>query len=327
MFKTVALAILMSFLPAAGHAQDFDPNYLSTYSIVARDPATGELGMAVQSKVFAVGFRTWSAKGGLAVIAHQAASNPFYGKIGLELLEAGLTPRQALDILVRADEGSASRQVAIIDIQGRTASFTGSGASEYKGDRCGADYCAQGNTLGGPEVVNAIARAFENGQGLPLPERMLAALDAGQAAGGDARGMQSSAMMIVKPLAIAGYGDVALDIRTNDHPEPLKEMRRLLKVYRSGERITNANTTFNNGDQAKGLQMMTGLRDELPEKDNIWVALANMYLKMNRKVDAMSALRKAIELNPANKRQLQRNRNFESIHNDPEFLKLVGSLL
>jgi len=318
-------AIVFAISAAPAPAQDFDPNYLSTYSIIARDPATGELGMAVQSKVFAVGYRTWDAKGGVAVIAHQAASNPFYGKIGLELLEAGLTPKQALDTLVRADEGSASRQVAIIDIQGRTASFTGSGASEHKGDKCGVDYCAQGNTLGGPDVVNSIARAFENGKSLSLPERMLAALDAGQAAGGDARGMQSAAMIVVKPLSIAGFGDVALDIRTNDHPEPLKEMRRLLKVFRSGQRVTEANTTFNNGDQPKGLQMMLTLRDELPEKDNIWVALANMYLKMNRKADALSSLRKAIELNPANKRQLPKNRNFETIHNDPEFLRLVES--
>src|SRR5688572_24210446 len=146
--KALSIVVLASVFEIAGFSQDFDPNYLSTYSIIARDPETGELGMAVQSKVFAVGFRTWDAKGGLAVIAHQAASNPFYGKIGLEMLEAGLTPKQALDMLVRADEGSASRQVSIIDIQGRTASFTGSGiSSEHKGDKCGLDYCAQGNSL------------------------------------------------------------------------------------------------------------------------------------------------------------------------------------
>lgn len=154
---------------------------------------------------------------------------------------------------------------------------------------------------------------------------MLAALDAGQEAGGDARGMQSAAMMISRPRAIADYGDVAMDIRVNDHPTPLKELRRLLRVFRSGETITQANDAFNKGEQEKGLQMMTKLRDELPDKDNIWVALANMYLKMNRKADAMSALQKAVDLNPANKRQLPKNRNFESVYTDPEFTRITGS--
>lgn len=323
--KTMLILAFVFFSAITSYTQDFDPNYLSTFSIIARDPDTGELGMAVQSKVFAVGYRTWDAKGGVAVIAHQASSNPYYGKIGLELLEAGLSPQQALDMLVRSDEQSSSRQVAILDIKGRTAAFTGSGASDYKGHKCGVDYCAQGNTLGGPDVVNSIARTFESSKGQPLAERMLAALDAGQAAGGDQRGMQSAAMMIVKPLSIAGFGDVALDIRVNDSPQPLVELRRLLKVFRSGEMITKANTTFNSGDQQKGLQMMVALRDELPEKDNIWVALANMYLKMNRKTDALNAIRRAVELNPANKRQLPKNTNFESIKSDPEFLKIVGS--
>lgn len=124
MFPRSALFVLLTVcFVTVLYAQDFDPNYLSTYSIIARDPDTGELGMAVQSKVFAVGYRTWDAKGGLAVIAHQAASNPFYGKVGLELLEAGLSPQEALNMLVRADAGSASRQVAIVDIKGRTASL------------------------------------------------------------------------------------------------------------------------------------------------------------------------------------------------------------
>ena len=197
MVRKALLLFALATFDIDGFAQDFDPNYLSTYSIIARDPETGELGMAVQSKVFAVGYRTWDAKGGLAVIAHQAASNPFYGKVGLELLEAGLSPREALDMLVRADAQSASRQVASLDFKGRTASFTGANASDHKGDKCGIDYCAQGNTLGGPDVVNSIARSFESTKGQQLAERMLAALDAGQAAGGDQRGMQSAAMMIV----------------------------------------------------------------------------------------------------------------------------------
>ena len=141
--------------------QETDPDYLGTFSIIARDPATGELGMGVQSKAFAAGNRATHAKGGLAVIAHQAAANPMYGVVGLDLLEAGMTPQAALDMVVRADEDSERRQVAILDIHGRSAAWTGTGPSDWKGHKCGVDYCAQGNILTGPEVVQALASSFE----------------------------------------------------------------------------------------------------------------------------------------------------------------------
>ena len=121
-----------------------------------------------------MGNRTWTAKGGLAVFAHQASSNPYYGRMGIELLAAGLSPEEALDRLVKSDDMSARRQVAIIDIQGRTAAHTGSGASDWKGHKCGENYCAQGNTLAGPEVVESMARTFEATEGQPLAERLRA---------------------------------------------------------------------------------------------------------------------------------------------------------
>ena len=319
------LACVFAFQPVA-FGQDFDPDYTGTYSIVARDPDTGELGMGVQSRAFAVGNRTWTARGGLAVFAHQASSNPYYGQVGLELLAAGLSPEEALDRLVKSDDMSARRQVAVIDIQGRTAAHTGSGASDWKGHKCGENYCAQGNTLAGPEVVEGLARTFEATKGQPLAERLLAALDAAQAAGGDVRGVQGASLVIVRPLGGAGqYSDKVIDVRVDDHPAPLVELRRLLKIARSRDQLRRANTTFNDGDRQKGLQMVLELRDELPMKDNIWVALASMYLQLDRKSDALEAIRKAVELNPANKRQLPRNRNFESIRTDPDFLNIVGS--
>ena len=165
--SVLLLATMFAFQPET-IAQDFDPNYTGTYSIVARDPDTGELAMGVQSRAFAVGNRTWTAKGGLAVFAHQASSNPYYGRMGLELLSAGLSPAEALDRLVKSDDMSARRQVAVIDIQGRTAAHTGSGASDWKGHKCGVNYCAQGNTLAGPEVVEDMARTFEATEGQPL---------------------------------------------------------------------------------------------------------------------------------------------------------------
>lgn len=305
-------------------AQDYDPYELSTFSIIARDPSTGELGMGVQSKAFAAGNRAMHAKGGVAIIAHQASANPMYGAIGLQLLQAGMTPQQALDMMLRSDEGRDSRQVSILDIQGRTAAWTGPATSDWKGHKCGTNYCAQGNILTGPEVVEAIARSFESSSG-PLAERLLAALDAAQAAGGDARGMQSGAILVAKPLAgAAGFSDRVIDIRVDDHQTPLAELRRILDLFRSGQMISEANTKLRDGNTTGALETALAARDKSPQNDNAWVALANIYLKMGRKADALDALRRAVELNPANKRQLPRNTNFESLHKDPAFLRIVG---
>ncbi len=314
---------LTSVAPTA--AQEADPfTYEGTYSIIGRDPDTGELGMGVQSRAFAVGYRTWTAKGGLAIFAHQASSNPYYGRVGMEMLAAGLDPQATLDRLVRSDLDSARRQVAILHSDGRTAAFTGDATTDWKGHTCGVDYCAQGNTLAGPEVVAEMARTFEATRGRPLADRLLDALDAAEAAGGDRRGMQAAAMIIVKPLAGAGgYSDVVMDLRVNDNPLPLVELRRLLTVFRSRSVIARANAVYDQGDQQGALDIMLELRDAIPEKDQVWVALARLYLQMNQKTDALAAIERAVEINPRNKGQLTRNAAFEALHSDPDFLRLV----
>jgi len=158
--KALALIVLLlPTLPGPLSAQDErDSNYLATYSIIARDPATGELGVGVQSKAFAAGNRAMHAKGGVAVIAHQAAANPMYGAMGIEFLEAGYSPQEALDLMVRSDQGRDRRQVSILDIDGRSAAWTGEGTNDWHGHRCGRDYCAQGNILSGPQVIECIVR-------------------------------------------------------------------------------------------------------------------------------------------------------------------------
>jgi uncharacterized Ntn-hydrolase superfamily protein len=322
---TIALCSVVSLaasLPAA--AQDYDPNQLGTFSIIARDTATGELGMGVQSKAFAAGNRAMTIKGGLAVIAHQAAANPMYGEVGMELLAKGMTPQQALDFMLRADEGRDNRQVSILDVEGRSASWSGKGANDWKGHTCGTNYCAQGNILVGPEVVAALSKSFESSTG-PLAERLLAALDAGQAAGGDARGMQSGAIVVVKPLAgSGGFSDRVIDIRVDDHKTPLAELRRLLNMVRSGQLITEANQKATAGDLAAATATATKATELSPENDNTWVALASIHLKAGRKPQALDAIRRAVELNPGNRRQLPKNTNFSSIASDPEFRKIVG---
>jgi uncharacterized Ntn-hydrolase superfamily protein len=321
-----ALACLCGFLAiaAAAPSQDYDPDYLATFSIIARDPASGELGFAVQSKAFAAGNRAVHIKAGLGVIAHQASANPMYGEIGFELLRAGLTPQQALDMMLRSDEGRDSRQVAILDVQGRSASWDGPGANDWKGHTCGVNYCAQGNILAGPQVVDALAKTFESTAGRPLAERLMDALDAAQAAGGDARGVQSAAMIVTRALAGAGgFSDRVIDIRVDDSRQPLVDLRHLLNLYQAGQLITEANRQLTAGDAAAALKTALAARDKDPNNDNAWIALANIHLKAGHKTEALAAVAKAIELNGANRRQIPKNRNFESLLSDPEFKRLT----
>jgi uncharacterized Ntn-hydrolase superfamily protein len=320
----VSIALLLVCPPHTGFAQDAGRNEEGTFSIIGRDPDTGQLGMAVHSKTIAVGSRTRGGKGGVAVIAHQSASNPMYSAIGIELLEAGMTPQQALDMMLRSDERRDNRQVAILDIRGRTAAFTSSTISDWKGHKCGENYCAQGNTLAGPEVVEAMARSFESSTGR-LAERLLDALEAGQAQGGDRRGMQSAALMILKPLAIQGYGDRELDLRVDEHRNPFSELRRILNAVRSGELLSEASARLAASDLKAALERAHAALDKSPTNDNALVTIAHLHLRMGDRGSAVDALARAVELNAANKQQLLRNKDFEGLYNDPAFLKIVGS--
>jgi uncharacterized Ntn-hydrolase superfamily protein len=317
------LTLLVAVLSGPAAAWDDGSTADSTFSIIARDVAAGELGMAVQSKAHAVGSRTISARGGLAVIAHQASSNPMYGQIGLELLQRGYSPQQALDFMVHGDEGRDNRQVAILDMQGRTAAWTGKNAADWKGHRCTPDYCVEGNTLAGPEVLESMVKSFEAAANQPLAERLLAALDGGQAAGGDRRGMEAAALVIVKPLAgAAGFSDRAVDVRVDDHRTPIPEIRRVYNVLRSGQMLTQARAAFAGNRPDEALRIALAARDLSPDNDNTWVALAYLYMEAGRRSECFEALRKAIEVNPANKAQLPRNALFGPVRFDPEFQRI-----
>lgn len=310
-FPATLLLLLVGGVPLA--AQDYDPDLLGTYSIIARDATTRELGIGVQSKAFAVGNRVVDAKGGVGIIVHQAVSNPMYGVLGLELLQAGMTPQKTLSFLVQADNGGLRRQVAILDIEGRSAAWSGQDCTDWKGHHCTTEYCAQGNTLDGPQVLEAIIESMESSTG-PLAERLLAALEAAQAAGGDWRGMQSAAILIVKPLAgAAGFSDRAVDIRVDDDRQPLTELRRLLDLVRSGEMIRQVNSKLIAGDLEGALELALAARDRSRENDNAWVALANVYVKMDRNQEAGEAFGRAIELNPANRVRLRRDSRYEAL--------------
>ncbi len=204
---------------------------ISTFSIVGRDPATGELGVAVQSKFLAVGAMVCWAKAGAGAIATQANANLDYGEIGLKLLEKKYPAQKVLDALLALDDGREHRQVGIVDAQGSSAAWTGSLCHEWAGHIHGDNFSAQGNILVSHETVQALADTFQNSSG-SLAERLVKCLDVAQDAGGDRRGRQSSSLLVVQEGAsYGGYNDVKISLRVDDHPEPIKELKRLLDLH------------------------------------------------------------------------------------------------
>jgi len=211
-----------------------DPE-VHTFSIVAFDPATGELGVAVESKYFGVGSVVPWAKAGVGAVATQARAKVSFGPEGLKLMESGKSAREALDALLAADPDAAERQVGMVDAQGRTAAHTGAECMRYAGHREGKNYTVQGNLLAGEGVLTAMAEAFEEAQkkeGSELADWLLAALQAGQAAGGDRRGQQSAALLVVHAGGgPGGDNDRYMDLRVEDNPKPIEELARLRALH------------------------------------------------------------------------------------------------
>ena len=204
-----------------------------TFSIVAWDPATGDFGAAVQSKFLAVGSTVIYARAGLGAVATQALANVSYGQRGLDLLGAGATARQAIDVLVGSDPLPERRQAGIVDAAGGASSHTGSGCTAWAGHVVGDGFACQGNMLVSGETVEATARVMAESNEIAFAERLVRALAAGQAAGGDARGQQSAALLVVREGGgYGGFSDRSIDLRVDDHPEPIRELLRLLALHR-----------------------------------------------------------------------------------------------
>ena len=203
----------------------------STFSIVACDPKTKDLGVAVESRFISVGAVVPWAEAGVGAVATQSFANTSYGPRGLALLKKGLHPKDALRQLTAKDPLAAQRQAGLVDARGRAASFTGDECFAWAGGVVGRTFACQGNILAGEEVVKGMARAFESTEG-DLPVRLLAALHAGQRAGGDKRGQQSASLLVVRGKG--GYGglnDRWIDVRVDDHPAPIDELTRIFNVY------------------------------------------------------------------------------------------------
>jgi len=241
------LVFLLVLLPLMGSPALSAADPLAhTYSIVARDAKTGEMGVAVQSHWFAVGSNVTWAEAGVGAIATQSFIDPSYGVRGLDLLRRGKSAQEVLDELLMADAGRDGRQVAIVDAQGRVATHTGASCILAAGHRAGAQYSVQANLMANDRVWPAMAEAYERATG-DLADRLLAALDAAEAVGGDIRGRQSAALLIVKPQSSGRPwvgADRVFDLRVDDHPEPLTELRRLVRLQRAYDHANRGDELF-----------------------------------------------------------------------------------
>jgi len=231
---------------------------VSTYSICACDLAGRQWGVAVQSKFLGVGSVVPWAEPLVGAVATQSWANPRYGPDGLALLRKGASADDAVAQLTDADEHRAQRQLGIVDGTGRGATYTGAECNEWAGGRIGDGYAAQGNILVSAETVDALAETFEASSGKQLPERLLDCLDAAQAAGGDRRGQQSAALLVVGPeQGYAGLSDVFVDLRVDDHERPLEELRRLFELHQE---------LFGRTPRSQWIEVDEGLRTEIDER-------------------------------------------------------------
>ena len=208
------------------------PLPVATFSIVGYDAETGDLGIAVQSKFFAVGAVVPWAEAGVGAVATQSWANTTYGPNGLKLLKSGLSAEQTLERLTADDPGRATRQVGIVDAKGNVANYTGDECNAWAGAVSGKHYTAQGNILAGEAVVKAMGKAFEATEG-ELADKLMAALFAGQEQGGDTRGRQSAALLVVREQSgYSGFNDRYIDLRVDDAEKPIEELQRLLTIHK-----------------------------------------------------------------------------------------------
>jgi uncharacterized Ntn-hydrolase superfamily protein len=286
---TAVLVVLCSASPA-----------FATFSIVAFDPRTGDLGVAVASRVFGVGNHVPWAEAGVGAVATQAAMNGGYGPRGLELLRQGLSAQQVLERLLAEDKFDRleGRQVAIVDARGNIAVHTGPAANEWKGHIKGATYSVQGNILTGPHVAQAMARAFENSTG-ELAERLYAALKAGDDAGGDRRGRQSASILVVRKGGGSSLNNDRLCyINVDDNPDPLLELGRLLPLQLAWSLTGKRGPLVQQGQLDEAMTLADKLVSWAPRNGSHRVHQGFIAYLTGNKEKAIGAFRKAMELDP-----------------------------
>jgi uncharacterized Ntn-hydrolase superfamily protein len=239
--------------------------FAHTFSIVARDTATGEMAVGVQSHWFSVGTLVSWGKSGVGVVATQSFINPAFGPEGLKLMESGVSAKEALNQLVEADGGRDFRQLALLDLNGSVSSYTGAKCVQSAYHIVGDNYAVQANMMLNDKVVPAMEKAFLENAHLPLAERVVKVLLAAQEAGGDIRGKQSSALLVVGPDKVDEWKDKKVNLRVDDHPDPLIELSRLLFVHRAYDHMNKGDLAVEHGDMALALKEYAAAEKMQPE--------------------------------------------------------------
>jgi uncharacterized Ntn-hydrolase superfamily protein len=316
-----------------------DP-WFGTFSIIAFDPATNELGVGVQSRAFGAGAAVPYAKPGVGAVATQASANRQYGPKAIALLEQGLSPDEVIKRITDEDPGRDTRQVAVIDARGRSAVYTGKRVIDrnsdpkdlvhlggFAGHVSGVNFSAQGNTLASRAVVEAMAEAYRTGKG-SMAERLMDALDAGQVRGGDTRGMQSAGILVVRPLPPNTESTVEriVDIRVDDAAEPFKELRRLLNMTTGVPQrlLTSAAELSKAGKHADAVADAKKALDINPRSEQAMYALARIHAAAGNATEALAQLSAAIARQPKQwKHEASTDPSFEKLRALPEFQKLI----
>jgi uncharacterized Ntn-hydrolase superfamily protein len=296
--------MLLLFNTASAQFYKKDEAFAHTFSIVARDESTGEMAVGVQSHWFSVGTAVPWGEAGVGVVATQAFVNKSYGIKGLELMKAGKTATDALKDLLAKDEGREVRQVAMMDVNGNVDSYTGKSCIDYASNIVSKNFSVQSNMMLNNKVCPAMVKAYEASAGKPLAERVLAALNAAQAAGGDIRGKQSAAILVVAGKSSGQpWNDKLIDLRVDDNISPLSELDRLLRLYRAYEHMDKGDLAIEKNDMKLAMEEYGIAMNLFPKNLEMqyWTAIT---LANNKKTKEAAAMLQKIYKRDANWRQL-----------------------
>jgi uncharacterized Ntn-hydrolase superfamily protein len=299
----------------------------NTFSIVARDPHSGCLGAAVQSHWFSVGATVTWAEAGVGAVATQALAEVSYGPLGLALMKAGKAPTDALQALLTTDDRRDLRQVAMVDAQGRVATHTGSHCMADAGHEIGDSFSVQANMMASPEVWPAMAAAYRQASG-DFAGRLVAALEAGQAAGGDIRGQQSAAILIVSATSTGKpWADTLMDLRVEDHPAPIQELKRLVQIHRAYQLMNLGDEYLGKEETDKALAAYAGAARLAPEMGEIPFWHAVTLADMGRLEEALPIFKELFTANPNWARLLQRLPPAGMMHADQQTIQRILDII
>ena len=297
-YLSFSLLLLFSFTIIADAKDNTADIFTHTYSIVARDSLTGDIGVAVQSHWFSVGSVVSWAEAGVGAIATQSLVNVSFGPRGLELLKQGKSASEVLDIMIESDNGRDFRQLAIIDRKGNVATYTGKKCIADAGHISGENFSVQANMMLNKKVWPAMAKAFENSSG-PLAERMVASLKAAEAAGGDIRGQQSASLLVVRGHSTGKpWNDRLIDLRVEDHPKAVDEIERILKVHRAYEHMNRGDLAIELGDEDKALREYASAEKLFPENIEMKYWHAVSLVNIGKLDDALPKFREVFKKEP-----------------------------